>query len=82
MSSISALTKNGVNVLISIPKDISKSSRELIQSEFNVSLESWDTSSVEANFLETNDAIFKDVFETQPKKFKLSQCSRPLEVKR
>ncbi len=67
MSSISALTKNGVNVLISIPKDISKSSRELIQSEFNVSLESWDTSSVEANFLETNDAIFKDVFETQPK---------------
>lgn len=75
MASISELTKSGVNVLLTLPKECTETSRALIENEFNISIGGWDTSSLEANFIQLNDVIYKDVFDDQPKNLNFPSVS-------
>lgn len=57
--------KSGKNALIVLPEVLNQKAIGDFSSEFGISVQTWDTSNVDVNFIQTKDPLFGDVFESQ-----------------
>ncbi|MEZ4722824.1 MAG: BatA domain-containing protein [Flavobacteriales bacterium] len=67
MAMIDEYLKQGKNVFISLPANLSDASKQTLLSNLEINIGTWDTARLVANRIETSHPIYKDVFETQPK---------------
>jgi hypothetical protein len=63
--------KRGGNVLFILPEELSDERQELMEQEYNFKFKKWDTANLVVNEINTNDQLFQDVFEKQPKNLNL-----------
>ena len=61
----------GGNVLFILPENLSKEKQELMEVEYDFDFVKWDTSNLVVNAINTNDVLYREVFENQPKNLNL-----------